>query len=329
MLLYSLESICVVELSEKRVEKEDDVMSIRCRQPEISDADPASAGFALYHHDVGYPDVLSAAEELALAHCIEQGRLAATCPDQPGHHALIEAGRRAKQRLIEVNLRLVLYVAHRYQSPMVDFLDLIQEGNLGLMHAVEKFDYRKGYRLSTYAIWWIRQALSRTLAENPQAIALPFHKREQLQQLQKARQFLEHQLQKKPSQEELAKHMKVSSEVISDLVLVSQTQDLLSLDATRRIGEDEIPLSDLLEDERGNTPEHVVMTHTLKQFIHDLLTLLTPLECMVLRLRYGLDDGHEYSLVEIGRKLRLSHEAVRRTEMRALRRLLGPAHQWH
>lgn len=296
-------------------------------EQEIPDPDSALAGFTLYHQDVGYSDILTAAEEIALAYCIEQGRQAVAYPDQPGQQAVIEAGERARQRLIEANLRLVLHVARRYQSPKIDPLDLIQEGNLGLIQAVEHFEYRKGYKFSTYAIWWIRQKILRALAENPQAIVMPVHKREQLKQFQKAQRYLEQQLHRPPSHKDLATYMQVSSEMISELLMLSQTQDILSLDATRRIGEEEIPLSDLLEDEETNSPERVAVIRALEERMQNLLTVLSPREHTIIRLRYGLEDGHEYSLVEIGRKLRVSHETVRRTEMRALRRLLGPAQQ--
>jgi RNA polymerase primary sigma factor len=275
----------------------------------------------LYRDEVGHADLLTSEEVIRLAQCIERGRAAAARPRQPGHQELIEAGERAKQRLIEANLRLVIHVARRYKGFETDLMDLIQEGNLGLIHAVEKYDYRKGYKFSTYAIWWIRQAITRALTEQAQMIRVPLYKMEKIKRLTKARQDLEQGLEKEPTLEDLAEGMDVSVEQVIDLLMMVQAQDPLSLDIKRRVGEDEVPLSDLLEDDQVNSPERIVIAQTLEVLIRELLNDLTPRERSVIRLRYGLDDGHEHTLNEVGRKLGLSHEAVRQIESRALKKL--------
>jgi RNA polymerase primary sigma factor len=281
----------------------------------------ASDPTRLYRDDVGHADLLTPEEVNRLAQCIERGRTAAARPNQPGNRELIEAGEQAKNCLIEANLRLVIHVARRYKGFEMDLMDLIQEGNLGLIHAVEKYDYRKGYKFSTYAIWWIRQAITRALTEQAQMIRVPLYKMEKIKRLTKTRQRLEQGLEKEPSLEDLAEQMDVSVEQVIDLLMMIQAQDPLSLDIRRRVGEDEIPLGDLLEDDQVNSPERIVIAQTLEVLVRDLLNDLTPRERSVIRLRYGLDDGHEYTLNEVGRKLGLSHEAIRQIEYRALKKL--------
>jgi RNA polymerase primary sigma factor len=275
----------------------------------------------LYRDEVGHADLLTPEEVNRLAQCIENGRSAATRPSLPGHREQIEAGERAKQRLVEANLRLVIHVARRYKGFEMDLMDLIQEGNLGLMHAVDKYDYRRGYKFSTYAIWWIRQAITRALTEQVQMIRVPLYKMEMIKRLTRARQSLEQGLEKEPSLEDLAEQMEVDVEQVTDLLLMIQAQDPLSLDIRRRVGDDEIPLSDLLEDDQVNSPERIVIAQTLEVLIRELLNDLTARERSVIRLRYGLDDGHEHTLNEVGRKLGLSHEAVWQIEYRALKKL--------
>ncbi|HEY0755663.1 MAG TPA: sigma-70 family RNA polymerase sigma factor [Ktedonobacteraceae bacterium] len=275
----------------------------------------------LYRDEVGHADLLTSEEVNCLAQSIEKGRVAATRPGLPGHRELIEAGNRAKQRLVEANLRLVIHVARRYKGFEMDLMDLIQEGNLGLMHAADKYDYRKGYKFSTYAIWWIRQAITRALTEQVQMIRVPLYKMEMVKRLTRARQSLEQGLEKEPSLEDLASQMEVDVEQVTDLLMMIQAQDPLSLDIRRRVGDDEIPLSDLLEDDQLNSPERIVIAQTLEVLIRELLNDLTSRERSVIRLRYGLDDGHEHTLNEVGRKLGLSHEAVRQIEYRALKKL--------
>jgi RNA polymerase primary sigma factor len=226
----------------------------------------------------------------------------------------------AKHQLIEANLRLVIFVAKRYKGLGMSMMDIIQEGNLGLIHAVEKFDYRKGYRFSTYAIWWIRQAITRALAEQARTIRVPLYKQEEIKRLVRVRQRLRKELEGEPTLEDLAGQMEVSVKQVIELL--TTTQEPLSLDTRRWVSQDDqLPLSDLLEDDPAYSPERVVISQTLEKQIQELLNSLTTRERQVIELRYGLDGRREHSLSEVGRKLGLSHEAVRQVESRALKKL--------
>lgn len=275
----------------------------------------------MYRDEIGRVDLLSNEEVICLAQRIARGRAAAERPRQPGHQQLIEEGEKAKSKLIEANLRLVIYVARKYKGLDLDMMDLIQEGNLGLMHAVEKYDYTKGYRFSTYAIWWIRQAITRALTEQTRMIRVPLHKMEKMKQLARIQQRMWQGLEVEPTVEDLAEQMDLSVQQIIDLLVITKSQEPLSLDIRRKVGDDDLPLSDLLEDDQTNSPEQIVITQTLETQIRDLLQSLTPRERQVIRYRYGLDGDREHTLHEVGRKLGLSHEAVRQVECRALRKL--------
>ncbi len=279
-----------------------------------------------YREDLGHPDLLPAEDVQRLARAIVQGREAAAHPGHPGHQEMIEAGRRAKQRLVEANLRLVIYVARRYQGSEMDFMDLIQEGNLGLMHAADKYDYQLG-NFGTYAVWWIHQYISRALVEQAQMVRMPLYKMEQIKQLRKIRAHLEQHLEQEPRAEDLAEQMGISLEEVQDLLTLNRLQDALSLEAKRLVGENEVLLRDLLEDDPAHSPEHIAMTHTLAQLLQELLNQLKPRERLVIRLRYGLEDGSVYTLPQTAKKLHLSPEGVRQAEARALKILAGLAQQ--
>ncbi len=275
----------------------------------------------LYRDEIGQVELLSNEEVICLAQRIERGRAAAEYPRHPGHAKLIEEGEQARRKLIEANLRLVISVARKYRGLDIDMMDLIQEGNLGLIHAVEKFDYTKGYRFSTYAIWWIRQAITRALTEQASMIHVPLHKMEKMKRLERVQHRLRNGLDVEPSLDDLAEEMELTHQQIIDLMMLTRAQELLSLDIRHKVGEDDLPLSDLLEDDQAYSPEQIVMTQTLEQQVRDLLESLTLRERQVIRYRYGLDGAHEHTLHEVGRKLGLSHEAVRQVESRALRKL--------
>ncbi|GLV54648.1 RNA polymerase sigma factor SigA [Dictyobacter sp. S3.2.2.5] len=286
-----------------------------------------------YRYEIGQVDLLSSDEVKNLAQRIEKARVVTgkrqrglqRTPKEPTEVAAAREAEEAKRQLVEANLRLVMHIARKYKGFGVDLMDLVQEGNIGLMHAVEKFDYRKGYRFSTYATWWIRQYITRALVEQAHMIRVPLYKVEEIKRLGRVRRRIqqEHGLESEPTLEQLANQMEVSvQQVIS---LLSTHQETISLDMPRKGGDDEISLSDVLEDDPIYSPERVVITETLREHIHDLLGELSQRERRVLQLRYGLNGQGEHSLSETGKKLGLSHEAVRQVEFRALRKLDPPS----
>jgi RNA polymerase primary sigma factor len=289
----------------------------------------------VYRYEIGQVEMLSSEEVAHLAECIERarantrrqrGRRQAVRPVQPDAETSQEtqAAQEAKRQLIEANLRLVLHIARKYRGFGMDLMDLVQEGNLGLMHAVEKFDHKKGYRFSTYATWWIRQYITRALAEQAHLIRVPLYKVEEIKRLGRVRRRLQQQgMASEPTLEELAGQMEISVQQVIELL--STSQETISLDMPRKGGDDDISLSDLLEDDPSYSPERVVIAQTLQAQIQEILNCLSLRERKVLQLRYGLNGGTEHSLSETGRKLGLSHEAVRQVEFRALRKLDHPS----
>jgi RNA polymerase primary sigma factor len=277
-----------------------------------------------YRYEIGRVDMLSTDEVRRLAECIERGRMGKRPRGLQRSTRETEEANQARSQLIEANLRLVLHLAKKYRGFGVDLMDLVQEGNLGLMHAVEKFDYRKGYRFSTYATWWIRQYITRALAEQAHMIRVPLYKVEEMKRLGRVRRRLQQQgMASEPTLEELAGQMEISVQQVIELL--STNQETVSLDTPRKGGDDDVSLSEVLEDDPIYSPERVVILHTLQAQVQDLLEYLTQREKKVLQLRYGLGGGEEHSLSETGRKLGLSHEAVRQVEFRALRKLDHPS----
>ncbi|MBV8694252.1 MAG: sigma-70 family RNA polymerase sigma factor [Chloroflexi bacterium] len=295
-------------------------------EPEVlSLSDPAR----FYRYEIGQVDLLSNEEVTHLAERIEHGRGKRKGRGRKKLQELMvnteetEEAREAKRKLTEANLRLVLHIAKKYKGFGVDLMDLVQEGNIGLMHAVEKFDYRKGYRFSTYATWWIRQYITRALAEQAHTIRVPLYKVEEIKRLGRVRRRLQEGAESEPTIEALAEQMELTVQQV--ITLLSTKQETISLDMPRRGGDDEIALSELLEDDPIYSPEWVVIEQTLQAQVQELLSALTTRERRVLQLRYGFEGGREHSLTEVGKRLGLSHEAVRQVEFRALKKLDYPS----
>ncbi|MCI9233580.1 MAG: RNA polymerase sigma factor RpoD [Bacilli bacterium] len=258
----------------------------------------------MYLKEIGQIKLLSMEEELELADRIRDGE------------------EQAKTILAEANLRLVVSIAKRYVGRGMLFLDLIQEGNIGLMKAVDKFDVSKGYKFSTYATWWIRQAITRAIADQARTIRVPVHMVETINKLARVQRQLTLELNREPSEEELAKKMNVSVDKIRDIYKISQ--EPVSLETP--IGEeDDSHLGDFVPDERNMSPEEYATNEMLKDEISEVLLTLTEREEKVIRLRFGLEDGKSRTLEEVGQMFGVTRERIRQIEAKALRKLRHPS----
>lgn len=258
----------------------------------------------MYLKEIGKVPLLSAEEEIELAERMAQGDTA------------------AKKRLSEANLRLVVSIAKRYVGRGMLFLDLIQEGNLGLIKAVEKFDYTKGFKFSTYATWWIRQAITRAIADQARTIRIPVHMVETINRLMRVSRVLLQELGRDPHVDEIAKAMNMSEDRVREIMKIAQ--EPVSLE--KPIGEEEDSiLGDFLQDKEAPSPSEVASFQLLKEQLMDVLNSLTPREAKVLKLRFGLEDGRARTLEEVGKEFNVTRERIRQIEAKALRKLRHPS----
>jgi RNA polymerase primary sigma factor len=286
---------------------------------------------SLYLKEMARVPLLAPAEEISLAKALEKGRKAhKKLKKYDGYeyeeealklHRYIRDGNKARDHLIKANTRLVVSIAKKYMGQGVPFSDLIQEGNLGLMKAVEKFDYRRGYKFSTYATWWIRQAITRALADQGRTIRVPVHMSDRIRKLHQVSRHLEQVWGRKPTPEELADHMELEPAKVRWMLRVSRHP--VSLE--RPVGEEEdSELGNFIEDEDAPTPPDAAYHHLLQEKLEDVLSTLTPREARILRLRFGLQNGRSYTLEEVGKKFGLTRERIRQIEGQALRKLRHP-----
>ncbi len=275
----------------------------------------------MYLKEIGRVPLLSMEQEKSLAMRIEAGELESSRNGQADSR-LVDSGDEAKRQLTEANLRLVVSIAKKYVGRGMLFLDLIQEGNLGLIRAVEKFDYRKGYKFSTYATWWIRQAITRALADQARTIRIPVHMVETINRLIKVSRQLLQELGREPSVEEIAESMALTPEKVREVMKISQ--EPISLETP--IGEEEDShLGDFIEDQEAVAPAEAASVMLLKEKMQDVLQNLTERERKVLVLRFGLEDGHQRTLEEVGQEFGVTRERIRQIEAKALRKLRHPS----
>jgi len=284
----------------------------------------------LYLKEVGRVPLLTAVQEVELAQRIERGRLAreelargnVTPRRRQELQMLIEDGWLAREHLITANSRLVISVAKKYMGRGVPFLDLIQEGNIGLIRAAKKFDYRRGHKFSTYATWWIRQAVTRAIADQGRTIRVPVHMGDQINKLLRVQHQLTQRLGRDPSVEELAVALEVSPQKVENMIQVARRP--LSLETPTDDEEDSV-LGDFIEDDEFPAPDDTATYNLLREHLESVLEGLPPKEVRILQLRYGLLDGQAYTLEEVGRKMGVTRERVRQIEAQALSRLRHPA----
>ncbi|QNU65423.1 RNA polymerase sigma factor RpoD [Ruminiclostridium herbifermentans] len=290
-----------MEADLQEIQNSDEEEELDISVPEgISIDDPVR----MYLKEIGKVPLLSAEEEIELAHRMENGDI------------------EAKRRLAEANLRLVVSIAKRYVGRGMQFLDLIQEGNLGLIKAVEKFDYRRGFKFSTYATWWIRQAITRAIADQARTIRIPVHMVETINKLIRVSRQLLQELGREPQPDEIAKEIGMSVEKVREIMKISQ--EPVSLETP--IGEEEDShLGDFIPDDDAPAPAEAAAFTLLKEQLIDVLDTLTPREEKVLRLRFGLDDGRARTLEEVGKEFNVTRERIRQIEAKALRKLRHPS----
>ena len=297
-----------IKVTSDDISELDNIIEVLETQPEVIPNLPDSVSIddpvRMYLKEMGKISLLTADQEVEIATRIANG-------DES-----------AREKLAEANLRLVVSIAKRYVGRGMLFLDLIQEGNLGLIKAVEKFDYTKGYKFSTYATWWIRQAITRAIADQARTIRIPVHMGETINKLSRVKRQLLQELGRDPQPDEIAAEMGVSPEKVREIMKIAQ--DPVSLETP--IGEEEDShLGDFIPDDDVPAPAEAATATLLKEQLMDVLNTLTPREEKVLRLRFGIDDGHQRTLEEVGKEFNVTRERIRQIEAKALRKLRHPS----
>ena len=305
------------------------------QDPSVGDISAVSADdpVGLYFRQMAQEPLLTAQEEIELAKRIEMGKKAYERLSRPSTHEnytdnwieniqrIIADGQYAREHLGRANTRLVVSIAKRYMGQGLPFPDLIQEGNVGLMRAVDKYDYNRGNRFSTYATWWIRQAITRALAQKTRTIRIPLHMTERIRQMYRIAQTLEQELGRRPTPEEIAKEMDLPADAVRGMMDASQHAIALE----RPVGDDgDSEFGDFIEDQDSPSPVEAATQHLLEETIEEVLSELTPRQSHILRLRFGLGGGEPHTLEEIANKFGLSRERIRQLEKEALRRLRHP-----
>jgi len=309
-------------------EEEESAESARFAIDDLENIDTDDT-IGLYLKEVSRVPLLNADEEVELAQRIERGRMAreelargnVSNRRRQELRKLIEDGWQAREHLITANSRLVISVAKKYMGRGVPFLDLIQEGNIGLIRATKKFDYRRGHKFSTYATWWIRQAVTRAIADQGRTIRVPVHMGDQINKLLRVQHQLTQRLGREPSVEELATSLDVPPKKVENMIQVARRP--LSLETPTDDEEDSV-LGDFIEDDEAPPPDESATYNLLREHLEDVLNGLPPREVRILQLRYGLLDGQAYTLEEVGRKMGVTRERVRQIEAQALSRLRHP-----
>jgi RNA polymerase primary sigma factor len=310
-----------IELAEEQKDEKPETEREEEAEETIPDGLSLDDPVRMYLKEIGRVPLLSMEQEKSLAMRIEAGELEAR-RDGSADPRVVDSGEEAKRQLTEANLRLVVSIAKKYVGRGMLFLDLIQEGNLGLIRAVEKFDYRKGYKFSTYATWWIRQAITRALADQARTIRIPVHMVETINRLIKVSRQLLQELGREPTVEEIAESMALTPEKVREVMKISQ--EPISLETP--IGEEEDShLGDFIEDQEAVAPAEAASVMLLKEKMQDVLQNLTERERKVLVLRFGLEDGHQRTLEEVGQEFGVTRERIRQIEAKALRKLRHPS----
>ncbi|MGD8555163.1 MAG: sigma-70 family RNA polymerase sigma factor [Anaerolineales bacterium] len=332
-LLEAIQGAGIMFLDESAdaAESIDDEDAYQERQESIEESGPANLedGVDMYFSEVGGMPLLTAEEEVELSKRIERGRKARqalargklSTKHRKEMQRLVEDGWAAREHLVLANSRLVISVAKKYMGRGVPFLDLIQEGNIGLIRATKKFDYRRGHKFSTYTTWWIRQAVTRAIADQGRTIRVPVHMGDQINRMLRVSHRLTQKLGRDPTTEELAEALDLTAQRVEDMIRVSRRP--LSLE-TPTDDEDSV-LGDFVEDQDSPAPTEVATENLMREYLRDALNQLPPREVRILQLRYGLLDGRSYTLEEVGRKMGVTRERVRQIEAQALRRLRHPS----